>query len=406
MKEWKKHLYIISIAQFSGMVAFGLVLPFVAFYLVELGAEESHINFYVGLSSALPALTMAVFSPIWGSMADRYGRKAMLLRAQTGGCFVLICFGFSTSPIMFLVFRAIQGALTGTMAAASAFLSADLPEDKLSSGLGIMMAAHFMGFSFGPAMGGYLAEIFGYKICFMAAAVLMGLTALSLGLFLKENKATYGKELIEARKKKEAESGKKKKFFTVFILLAMASIFFNRLSRSAFMPYISLYVQDMNGMEGASAITGLIVSGECVGISLASLTLTRFKHSEHGFKVLIIMSIIAVPVAFACYASSYFNMILFGILFMIMHYTIGAVEPIINSLASETVDISQRGVLFGWFSTAINVALVLTPLISAWIADMYGYSNILLFSACVIILIMITVLAAYKFRDEKVAKHN
>lgn len=403
MKEWKKRLYIISISQFAVMTGFGLVLPFVAYYLRELGAGDANINLYVGISTALPALGMAIFSPIWGSLSDKYGRKAMLLRAQIGGAVILLCLAFSKSVAMFLVFRGLQGSLTGTLPSASAFLSAHMPEDKLSSSLGVMTAAHFLGYTCGPVIGGFLSEMFGYRVCFIIASALMGLTALAISVLLKEDPNTYGQAIIAARKKR-TKFGKPQKLFTVFITMCMLTIFFTRVAKSAFMPYISLYVQDVNGLENASVITGLIAGGECIGISAAALILTRFKNSESGFKVIIITSIISVPIAVGCYLVSGISVFIFGILFMCMHFTIGGIEPIVNSLASKAVDMSQRGIMFGWFSTAINISTVITPMISAFIADLSGYTSILLFASCVIIIGLITILVAYKFKDRNAAE--
>ena len=84
MPLWKRNLYIIYTTQLTAMCAFGFVFPFISFYLQEMGipAGSDQLNFYVALSTLLPSLAMAIFSPIWGRMADRYGRKKMMLRAQ------------------------------------------------------------------------------------------------------------------------------------------------------------------------------------------------------------------------------------------------------------------------------------------------------------------------------------
>ena len=82
--DWKKNLYIAWVGCFFTGASFSLVMPFIPIYIEQLGAPQNKIEFYSGLSISVTALSGAIFSPIWGNLADRRGRKLMMLRAAAG----------------------------------------------------------------------------------------------------------------------------------------------------------------------------------------------------------------------------------------------------------------------------------------------------------------------------------
>ncbi|MFH1928297.1 MAG: MFS transporter [Chloroflexota bacterium] len=91
MERWKRNLYLISAAEFLTILGFTAIYPFMVYFIQELGVTDlEEVAVWAGLVSSAPALTMAVFAPIWGVLADRYGRKLMLERAIFGAA---VCLG-------------------------------------------------------------------------------------------------------------------------------------------------------------------------------------------------------------------------------------------------------------------------------------------------------------------------
>ena len=89
-ESWKKNLFVIAFAEFMVMLGFSLYVPFFPLYIQKLGGfgtEEA--AFWAGLAGGGAGLAMFFSSPIWGLIADRWGRKPMLLRAQFGGAVVV-----------------------------------------------------------------------------------------------------------------------------------------------------------------------------------------------------------------------------------------------------------------------------------------------------------------------------
>ncbi len=154
--RWKITLYAVLAAELLAVTGFNTSGPIIPFFLQDLGVRDQlHIKFFTGLINALPAITLAVAAPIWGNLADNYGRKPMLLRAMFGGVIVLVLQGFVVDPWTLLVLKMIQGAITGTVAAATVMVASIAPEEEAGSSLGLLQMAVFLGASVGPMFGGF-----------------------------------------------------------------------------------------------------------------------------------------------------------------------------------------------------------------------------------------------------------
>ena len=109
---------------------------------------------------------MGVMGPIWGALGDRHGRKIMVMRAMFGGAVIISLIGFAQTVEQFAILRFIQGALTGTVAAATALVAGNAPREHLGETLGKLQLAIFLGQAFGPITGGFVADTFGYRAAF------------------------------------------------------------------------------------------------------------------------------------------------------------------------------------------------------------------------------------------------
>src|SRR5262245_16228638 len=86
MEAWERTTWVAAATQFVTLIGFGLSMPFLPLYLQELGVEDrAAVAIWSGIMVGSAAIAMAFVSPIWGSLADRYGRKLMLVRSMLGG---------------------------------------------------------------------------------------------------------------------------------------------------------------------------------------------------------------------------------------------------------------------------------------------------------------------------------
>ena len=131
MQPWQKNLYTIWAIQILSLAGFGFGLPFLPFYIQEMGiSEPDKIKMWTGLMASLPGLSMGLMAPVWGMAADRLGRKPMLIRATLSGTIIIGAMGLVSSPEALLGLRITQGLFTGTVSAAATLVAAGTPGER------------------------------------------------------------------------------------------------------------------------------------------------------------------------------------------------------------------------------------------------------------------------------------
>ena len=135
----------------------------------------------------MQGLSMMIAAPIWGAVADRYGRKLMIARATFGGAVTVLLMAFVNTGEGLVVLRLIQGAVTGTVSAANALVAAVVPRERMGYAMGLMQMALWAGVAVGPLMGGLLADAFGYELSFILTAILLTFAGILVWLLVEEN---------------------------------------------------------------------------------------------------------------------------------------------------------------------------------------------------------------------------
>lgn len=170
------------------IAGFSVVFPFLPYYVQALGiTEPGQVALWSGVIIAVQALTKTIFAPIWGSLADRYGRKLMIERATFRGAVVLALMGFVLNVEQLAALRAIQGTLTGTVAAAMTLVASSTPRERSRYAMGLLQTAVWIGSSVGPLIGGVVADALGYRAAFWVTGVLLFISGLTVWLFVKED---------------------------------------------------------------------------------------------------------------------------------------------------------------------------------------------------------------------------
>jgi DHA1 family multidrug resistance protein-like MFS transporter len=385
LQRWQTNLYTLWVTQIFSMVGFGLGVPFIPYYLQELGVSDvTTLNFLVGMCSTLPAATMAIVSPIWGKLSDIYGRKMMLMRAMAGATLILTGYGLSRSVAVFIILRALHGVFTGTVSAAMTFVSANTPSHKMSYALGFLTSSNFLGYAIGPALGGMIVEYVGYRACFFIGAGVMFTGCMLVFLLVKEDPATYGRAAIaraEARVGAGEPSGKKgdgkwSSILTTAVISAFAVLFCVRVTRSVFSPFVPLFVQDRLGtIVGAARYTGFINGASGVGTALAAVTLSRLGDKHNKYRVVVLFTGLSLVVSLLLLP--HYSLAIFCGTYLLYFLVCGAIEPILTSLISENTDAHHRGTLFGFMGTLNSVAMMTAPLIGTAVSNTFSYEAIL-----------------------------
>ena len=139
VEQWRKNLYLAWLVQILTLTGFGFILPFIPFYIRELGVSDpASLKLWVGVTAAAPGVTMALAAPFWGMVSDRFGRKLMIVRALVSSMILAVALGLAQSVQTVFVLRALQGLFSGTVTAAATLVAVATPRIHLTRALGLM----------------------------------------------------------------------------------------------------------------------------------------------------------------------------------------------------------------------------------------------------------------------------
>ncbi|HTD45764.1 MAG TPA: MFS transporter [bacterium] len=178
MPQWQRNVYAIWVAQFLAMVGLTLIVPFLPFYLRTLGvATTEDVERWSGFLFAAPFLVQTLAAPLWGVLGDRYGRKMMVLRAMLGIGLTNMLSAAVGNPGQLVALRAVQGGVSGFVAAGNALVTATIPPDRMGAALGLLQTSLTGGGIIGPLVGGALADLVGYRAVFVITGAMCWIAA-------------------------------------------------------------------------------------------------------------------------------------------------------------------------------------------------------------------------------------
>ena len=234
----------------------------------EIGiATRGSVELWAGLVFSSQAVTMMISAPIWGTLADRYGRKLMLARATLGGAVLLGLMGFAQNAEQLVLLRTIQGLVTGVVAAANALVAASTPKEHIGSAMGMLQMARWAGIAVGPVIGGLLGDAFGFRESFWITAVLLGAAGVAALLWVHED---FEPVTVAER------VGFLESYRALLIAPGMVGLyaltFLRSLGSTIILPIVSLFVVNLMGTDnGAAAITGLLIGAAAFTGAISSV---------------------------------------------------------------------------------------------------------------------------------------
>ena len=377
--SWRRNLAVLFLVQLFSTVGFSLIFPFLPLYVRELGAASGgSIEFWAGLVFSAQAATMMVFSPLWGTFADRHGRKLMLERATIGGAFLLAAMGFVQNAEQLVILRTIQGAITGVVAAANALVAAQTPREHSGFALGLLNMARWSGAAGGPLLGGLLAESFGYRQSFWITGVLLGLAGLGVVFLVHEDFTPVAKE---------QRVGFWASYRGLFAAPGMGGLygltFLRSLGATLLTPIVALYVLFLNSGEeaGTAALTGLVIGASALTSAISAVYLGRLGDRIGHTKVLV-GSALAAMVLYApqAWAQSAWQLVLLQAL---SGFAIGGLVPSVAALMNLWSPGGQQGATYGLDNSVQAAARVVAPLAAASLAAASGYRGVFIGAALV-----------------------
>ncbi|MCK4514271.1 MAG: MFS transporter [Spirochaetaceae bacterium] len=403
---WRRNLYGAWLSQLLAIAGFGFVLPFVPFYIQELGVTNpDELRLWTGILSAAPALGMAIMAPIWGLLADRWGKKLMMLRAMFFGTIIMSLMAITQSVQAVLVLRICQGLFTGTMTAAAALVATGTPKHRLSYALGLLSSSTFIGISVGPMIGGLVAEWVGYRPSFLMGGAMVAIGFVLVLVLVHESDADASEDdesTIDEPELKRRPLGRLASVISMQMLGLFTLILILRFVRALPIPFLPLYVQELRGeLAGSATATGMISAGRGAVTALSAVTITRLGDRHPRMLLVGILlaaaGVLSLPLYFAG------SIWAFSAFLILATFFLGGVEPLIQADLSSRVSPARRGLLFGVQSSIASMGWFVAPLVGSLISIRLSIAHIFLILTVFLFITAAVVFVVYlrNVKDER-----
>ncbi len=392
IQQWQRNLIFLWIAQCVSIAGFSFAIPFGPLYLQELGiADPKQLRIWAGLFSAVAGLTMTIMTPFWGYLADRFGRKPMILRANLGGTIALLGMGLAQTPEMLLFFRILQGVFTGTITAFLTLAVAESPKERTGFVVSVMNSAVFLGTAIAPLTGGVLADTFGFRLTFLVSAGLLFCSFLLSVVCIHEHTVPP----------KQASFSFWADTKAVLAIRGVAPIigmiFLYSVCRNIHQPVLPLFIQEIStDVERLGMQTGLVSS--LAGVASVAAAIAMGMLIDRGrWNIGAACAFVAALFAGSMFlAHSVWQLaILYGFTAMF----IGGIDPLLKVMLTRSVPQAKSGSAFGLSGSAMSCGWFIGSLSGGMLAAFMGLRPV--FIVIGVFLTIIAVLLTRLVRKQK-----
>lgn len=399
---WQRTLYLLFFTQLVNAVAFSTIFPFLPLYVEELGSIFGlNIQLLAGLVFSAQAATMMIASPIWGGIADRFGRKLMIQRAQFGGAVLLTLMAFVQNAEQLVLLRAVQGLITGTAAANNALIAAVIPRKHTGYAMGLMQVGMGAGVAFGPLIGGLLADAFGYQAAFFGTGLLLLISGLLVTFGVQEkldpqqaihnSRATLSKEF---RHVLSADG----------VIPTYSLRFLSQMAQMMIIPIAPFIIQTLVIRSfSINTFIGLVLGASAGATTLSAVYLGRLGDRIGHRKVLIF----SAAAAGLLYLPHYFVTHDWHIMLLqaLAGVAMGGVLPTISALLASYTDSGEEGAVYG-LDNSINAAgRAVAPIIGGLVASWFNYRSTFIATSLILFLAVLAASALLPKRG-RLATHQ
>ncbi|EMH4161491.1 multidrug efflux MFS transporter MdtG [Pluralibacter gergoviae] len=378
--NWKRNLAVAWIGCFLTGAGFSLVMPFLPLYVESLGVSgHGALNMWSGLVFSITFLFSAIASPFWGGLADRKGRKIMLLRSALGMSIVMLLMGVAQNIWQFLILRALLGLLGGFVPNANALIATQVPRYKSGWALGTLSTGAVSGALLGPMAGGIMADHYGLRPVFLMTAGVLFLCFLLTLFFIREQFTPVNKKEMLRAKHVLGSLKNPKLVLSLFVTTLIIQV-----ATGSIAPILTLYVRELAGnVSNIAFISGMIASVPGVAALLSAPRLGKLGDRIGPEKILIAALLVSVllliPMAFVQAPWQ------LGVLRFLLGAADGALLPAVQTLLIYNASNQIASRIFSYNQSFRDIGNVTGPLIGAAISASYGFRSVFIVTALVVL---------------------
>ncbi|MEH6399395.1 MULTISPECIES: multidrug efflux MFS transporter [Pantoea] len=397
IEPWKINLISVWFGCFFTGLAISQIIPFLPLYLEQLGITGGEsLSLWSGLTFSITFVVSAAVAPLWGSLADRKGRKLMLLRAAFGMGVVILLQAFVTEAWQLLLLRALMGLTSGYIPNAMALVAAQVPRERSGWALSCVSTGQIGGVILGPMLGGLLADWVGLRTVFIVTAALLMVSFLVTLFLIKETGYT-------PVSKKEKLSGREV-FSSLDNPKLMLCLFFTtmviQMCNGSVNPILTLFVRELAPTaENIAFLSGVIAALPGVSALLAAPRLGRLGDRIGTQRILLATMVISLLLFIAM--SFVTSTTQLGVLRFLLGFADGAMMPAVQTLLVRHSRDNITGRIFGYNQSFMYLGNVAGPLLGAAVSAVAGFRWVF-FATAVVVLINVLFLKRF-YRRPKTA---
>jgi DHA1 family multidrug resistance protein-like MFS transporter len=399
MQRWKVNLVVLMCGNFLVMAGMTMIIPFLSLYLEkDLCLTDNHvIGVWAGFIFAANFVTSFLFQPLWGKLADRYGRKLMLLRSGFGMSIVMVLMGFANAPWQLLALRMLNGIISGYTPAAVALVSATTPKERTGFAMGTLQSGGTAGTILGPFIGGLLADSFGFRPIFYITGTLLFMASVISWLMVREN---FDRTAAALKQQVTVFKGFRDLMVIRQLPVLLTVTFLIQFAMLSPMPLMPLYVQKLHGTtENLAFYAGFV--GSVTGISnmICAPLLGRLSDRIGSSRILFVSlagaGVMLIPQAFVESVGQ-----LLACRFLLGCF-MGGLIPTVNSLIRRHTPDGRESRSYSFNGSALSLGNMMGPIMGGALSGYIGIEGLFLLSA--VLLLGTCAWATYALRSRQAA---
>lgn len=360
-----------------------MVIPFLSLYIDSMGNfSDAYVQTWSGIIFAVTFVSAFIFSPIWGKIGDRYGRKNILIMSALGIGLSVLLMGFATTVWQLFLLRFLMGVVTGFIPMSQALIAVQTPEESAGKILGTLQTGSITGSLMGPMLGGALADSYGFSATFKWVSITIFLSAI-LVFFIKEVQYKISKDERDYKQYTTRQVIKHITGKPILLIILLLSLLI-QVAHFSIQPILSLFVEEIHGSANIAFFAGMAFSAAGLGNLLFSRRLGKLGDRIGYVKVLIVLLFVAGIVYFpGAFVTNIWQLI---ILRFLLGVTIGGLVPLRVAYIRHAAPLSMQGEVLGYNTSLRFLGNIIGPALGGFIAASFGFNAVFYVTSALLVI--------------------